>query len=81
MAQLGDGVAEALDVTMIESPELTNRIVGAYPHLKKIEKMEAKDFKTELAATKMQNIWMRRRAHDKIKQKRKVNKHLACTPI
>ena len=56
--KLGDEVGTDLDVTMIESPELTTRIVSAYPHLKKIEKMEPKDFKTELAATKMQNLWI-----------------------
>jgi len=64
--KLGDEVGQELDVTMIESPELTTRIVNAYPHLKKIEKMEAKDFKTELAATKMQNLWLRKRAGAKI---------------
>jgi len=64
--KLGDEVGTDLDVTMIESPELTTRIVSAYPHLKKIEKMEPKDFKTELAATKMQNLWMRKAARKKI---------------
>jgi hypothetical protein len=65
--KLGDEVGTDLDVTMIESPELTTRIVNAYPHLKKIEKMEPKDFKTELAATKMQNMWLRRTAGAKIR--------------
>jgi len=49
--KLGEDVGADLDLTMIESPELTTRIVSAYPHLKKIEKMDPKDFKSELAAT------------------------------
>jgi len=69
--KLGEEVGADLDVTMIESPELTARIVRAYPHLKKIEKMEAKEFKTELAATKMQGLWKRRAAKKRIAGKRK----------
>jgi hypothetical protein len=68
--KLGEDVGADLDVTMIESPELTTRIVSAYPHLKKIEKMDPKDFKSELAATKMQNMWMRKKAGTRIKAKR-----------
>ena len=68
--KLGEEVGAELDVTMIESPELTTRIVSAYPHLKKIEKMDPKDFKSELAATKLQNTWMRKVAGKKIKMKR-----------
>jgi hypothetical protein len=69
--KLGDEVGADLDLTMIESPELTTRIVSAYPHLKKIEKMDPKDFKSELAATKLQNTWMRKVAGKKIKMKRR----------
>jgi len=68
--KLGEEVGAELDVTMIESPELTTRIVSAYPHLKEIEKMDPKDFKSELAATKMQNMWMRKKAGKRIKAKR-----------
>jgi hypothetical protein len=69
--KLGDEVGADLDVTMIESPELTTRIVNAYPHLKQIEKMEPKDFKTELAATKMQNLWLRKHASKRLKDVRR----------
>mmetsp|Transcript_2584 Transcript_2584/g.3507 ORF Transcript_2584/g.3507 Transcript_2584/m.3507 type:complete len:1836 (-) Transcript_2584:287-5794(-) len=68
--KLGEEVGADLDVTMIESPELTTRIVSAYPHLKKIEKLEPKDFKTELAATKLQNLFLRKRAAAKSRAKR-----------
>jgi hypothetical protein len=69
--KLGEDVGADLDVTMIEPPELTTRIVSAYPHLKKIEKMDPEDFKTELAATKMQNMWLRKKAGTRIKAKRR----------
>jgi voltage-dependent calcium channel L type alpha-1D len=68
--KLGEEVGADIDVTMIESPELTARIVSAYPHLKKIEKLEPKDFKTELAATKLQNLFLRKRAAAKARAKR-----------
>jgi hypothetical protein len=76
--QLGEDAGEKLDVTMIESPELTTRIISAYPHLKEIEEMEPKDFKKELAATKMQNIFMRKRARQRIAaQKRQLQLKVA----
>ena len=76
--QLGEDAGEMLDVTMIESPELTTRIISAYPHLKAIEEMEPKDFKKELAATKMQNIFMRKRARQRIAaQKRQLQLKVA----
>merc|ERR1712100_786823 len=31
---LGEQIGRELDVAMIESPELTTRIISAYPHLK-----------------------------------------------
>jgi hypothetical protein len=68
--KLGEEVGNDIDLTMIESPELTTRIVSAYPHLKKIEKLEPKDFKTELAATKLQNLFLRKRAAAKTRAKR-----------
>jgi len=64
--KLGEEIGEDLDMTLVESPELTKNIVHAYPHLKALEKMEPKDFKQELAATKMQNIWQRRVATQRI---------------
>jgi hypothetical protein len=69
--KLGEDVGSDLDMTMVESPELTHSIVSAYPHLKHIEKMEPKDFKQELAATKMQNLFKKRQARVETKQKRK----------
>jgi hypothetical protein len=70
--EMGDAIGDDLDMAMIESPELTTRIVSAYPHLKEIEEMEPKDFKTELAATKMQNIFMRKRARQRIAAQKKA---------
>jgi hypothetical protein len=67
---IGEEVTADLDLAMIESPELTERIVHSFPHLKKITKMTPKDFGKELAATKMQNIYMRRKAWQRIKHQR-----------
>jgi len=76
--KLGDDVGEALDVTMIESPELTNRILTAYPHLRKIEDMDPKDFRQEMAATKMQGLWQRKNANRKFEgAKRELQQKLA----
>jgi hypothetical protein len=69
--KLGEDVGSDLDMTMVESPELTNRIVSAYPHLKNIEKMEPKDFKVELAATKLQNVFKKKQARRAAAKKRK----------
>jgi hypothetical protein len=75
---IGEECQNDLDVAMIESPELTARIVQSFPHLKEITKMTPKDFGKELAATKMQNIYMRRKAWKRIKDKRvKVEVELA----
>lgn len=67
-----------LDVAMIESPDLTSRIVTAYPHLKKIEEMEPKDFKKELAASRMQNVFQKNRAKAKVKKQKTALKIKVC---
>jgi hypothetical protein len=67
-----------LDVAMIESPDLTSRIVTAYPHLTKIEEMEPKDFKKELAASRMQNVFQKNRAKAKVKKQKTALKIKVC---
>merc|ERR1712167_341791 len=69
--QLGEDIGADLDVAMIESPDLTSRIVSAYPHLNKIEEMGPKDFQMELAATRMQNAFMKKRARKRIDEQKK----------
>ena len=59
---LGEQIGRELDVAMIESPELTTRIISAYPHLKKIDEMDTKDFKEELAASRMQGALQKKSA-------------------
>jgi len=59
---LGEQIGRELDVAMIESPELTTRIISAYPHLKKIDEMDTKDFKKELAASRMQGALQKKSA-------------------
>jgi len=76
--QLGDDIGADLDIAMIESPDLTSRIVSAYPHLHKIEEMGPKDFQMELAATRMQNAFMKKRARKRIEEQKKDLKEQVC---
>ncbi len=59
---LGEDVGRTLDLTMMQVPELTTRIVSAYPHLRKIEEMSPTDFKKELAAATFQASFLGKRA-------------------
>jgi len=76
--KLGEEVGDDIDHTMIESPELTERIVHAYPRLKDIDKMGPRDFKKEMAATKMQHLFHRNKARKEMaRQRRKLERELA----
>ena len=66
VTQLGEEVGEDLDVTMIESPELTARIVDAYPHLTEIEDMNVKDFREELSASRLQSAYYKKQARKRM---------------
>ena len=76
--QLGEDVGRKLDLTMVQMPELTERIVSAYPHLKTIEAMAPTEFKKELAATTLQKGFLRRRAQSRVRAKtRQLRRQLA----
>ena len=78
MKQLGEDVGRKLDLTMVQMPELTERIVSAYPHLKTIEAMAPTEFKKELAATTLQKGFLRRRAQSRVRAKtRQLRRQLA----
>lgn len=66
----GEPVGSDIDITLVESPELSNLIVRAYPQLKGIKDLKPTNFKEELAAVKIQNLWFVKRAMERRQEKR-----------
>jgi hypothetical protein len=72
LAKLGAKYAEALDATLIDSPELTTAMLNAYPSLDKVAQMETVDPALEFAVEKIQSIGRMRKERKAVRARREA---------